>query len=137
MNSMNQLEHRMGSWTPREPSASLKSRLFPNASATAAPRLASETGPDAEGWLLGWQPALNWLASAVGCFLLLGVAWGVRESTTGEEHGSANARFFASVALSNREMVAYCTAPDHSQRNVWGRPILGWTNTTGSPSSIG
>lgn len=77
----------------------------------------------------------QWAVGLAGCLALL-------VAVQPGESGSARARlgdpavFPLLSVLSNQQSAAYHSTQAHSEWNHCARPLLEWTNTSGSPSSI-
>jgi hypothetical protein len=106
------------SWTPRRPSAGLRSRLF-------GARPAARRNP---------VISLNWLAPATGCLLLLfvtvsqqGGGW-TRSSVSGETP-------IVALTLSNQSLAAYFPGSFPYEQNSLPADTFEWTNRGRSHSS--
>src|SRR5687767_10879029 len=113
MNDLSQVEKQLRSWTPRQPSAALRARIFEPAPAEEVEAPASRAH----------MPAWQWLAPAMAVFVIAMMSWtdGVRSSfISSGDHG-------ASSALNNPELAAY-PASAHSGHNTWPVTTFPWTN---------
>src|SRR5262245_35974868 len=132
MNTLNPWETRFQSWKPRPPSARIRARLFGRETES------SET--NTLGRLAAWRqlhralgiPGWNWLASAVGCLLVLAAVSGGRPGEPVNSSEARARRFLGRNTLSDQEGITYYTAAEHSGRNSWATPIFGWTNNARS-----
>ena len=117
MNEMNSLETQLHSWQPRHPSVALKRRLFAEP-VSLMPRMA---------WFVGW------LVPATACALL---TFSVFNSGNAIPGRSLRLEPLAATMLSNRSYLA--PAPDSFPKgqNDLLSVTFGWTNRSGSTSSI-
>lgn len=130
MNSLNDWENRLRSWTPRGPSRTLKQRLF---AAAPPPRPAPRPR---HAPLPAWPALLTRRLAATAALLALVslvAAW--RPAGTSDAKPLWPAGLIASISLSNQQSVAYQTTRDHSEWNHWHTPIIRWTNLALLPSS--
>jgi hypothetical protein len=139
MNTWDDLESRLLSWKPRRPSARLETVIFGRQGINEERACASGTFPFA--LIDGMTPhTRNWLASALGCCVLVGVMFSQSGSSLARRSGDAGARL-AGVALSNESAAAYFTAALHSGHNgwwqSWSAPLFGLDNPARSHTSNG
>jgi hypothetical protein len=115
MNEMKNLENRLRSWRPRQPSARLERRLF------AAPPnpLAKIT------WLLGS------LVPATACLLLTLAVFNSPNSG-----GSLRHEPLFAMILSNQNYAAYASDNFHESQNNLSAITFEWTNHSVLPSSM-
>ena len=113
MNDLSQVEKQLRSWTPRQPSAALRARIFDAASQEMV------QAPSSRATVPAWQ----WLAPAMAVFVIAMMSWtdGARSSfISSSDHGTAS-------ALNNPELAAYPSSA-HSGHNTWPVTTFPWTN---------
>jgi hypothetical protein len=117
MKEMNLPETQLRSWQPRRPSASLKHRIF------AAPRHTAH--------LVMWS--LRRLAPAAACLLVA-----VAAVNQGRHYAGDTAAPGSGFGLSgsNQIQIAWLPANGALDENRVSRVTFGWTNRSGSTSSI-
>jgi hypothetical protein len=117
---MSQLENQLRSWQPRRPSAKIKHRLYPAASAREAASL-----------------SLRWLAPAAACLLL---ALTIASQQTNLSADSARSDAMVGFVSSNLGFtnILLARTPESASpgRNRVSPPSFEWTNLSGSSSSI-
>jgi hypothetical protein len=121
MNDLNQLEKHLRSWTPRQPSAALKARVF---NLSILPEKV-----DVEPGVPAWQ----WLAPAMAVFVVAMMSW-----TDGARSSFISGDLKAGSALSNPELATYYS-PTHIEHNAWPRATFDWTNerhTLSTPAPV-
>ncbi len=114
---MNWLEDQLTSWKPRQPSSSIRRRLFP--SSPAGPELVR---------------VLNWLAPATVCLMLALAAF---RQENGFSDASARQDHLVAVIMSNSSAIAYLPGGSSQIEQNILPATLGWTNHTPSTSTIG
>ena len=114
-NEMNHLENRLRSWQPRRPSAKIKRRLFPTASAREAASL-----------------SLRWLAPAAACLVL---ALTVASKDPGLSAGPSREAMMGLIS-SNLNFTNILPKSDSPGRNRVLPASFEWTNLSGITSSI-
>ena len=114
--SWNPVEHQLRSWTPRNPSAKLKERLFPGAQPDVVTPFANEVGGR-------WA----WLAPVMGCFLAMLVVSGSRTGQYAGFQAATPTNWLAAVA-SNQSYAADIAGSFHSDQNALQRDLVAWTN---------
>jgi hypothetical protein len=119
MNEWNPLETQLRCWTPRRPSAKLKSRAF----------LRAATAPQHQAVI--W----NWLAPATGCLLLLFFTFSDQGNGWSRLAGS-NPGPIVAITLSNQSLAAYFPGSFPNEQNAMPADTFEWTNTSRSSSSI-
>lgn len=128
MKTSNDWEPRTEQWTPRPPSDRLTRAIFG--------LRGSEPQPQSAVRLRWAELALRqWAVGLAGCLALL-VAVQPGESGSTRARLADPAVFPLLSVLSNQQSAAYHSPQAHSEWNHWARPLLEWTNTSGSPSSI-
>ena len=113
---MNLPETQLRSWRPRRPSAGLKRRIF----SSAARRLELAT-------------TFRWLVPAAACTLL---ALGSLNQQLGLPRDASSSEALISAIMNNQSPVSDLVRDKQSSRNSLFALTLGWTNQTGSTSSI-
>jgi hypothetical protein len=114
---MNLLENQLRSWQPRRPSARIKRRLFPSASAREASGL-----------------SLRWLAPAAACLMLaLTIA---SQQQPGLSANSARHEAIMGMISSNVNYTNILRENDGPGRNRVSPASFEWTNLSGITSSI-
>jgi hypothetical protein len=135
MNDWTPLETQLRSWTPRRPSAELRTRLFGGAAAidAAAPGQGQgqgrESGPGLTGSVLGW------LAPATAVVLLAFVTLNPRQADLSGVASSRQAPIVA-VTFSNISFAAYLPGSFVNDQNTVPPATFEWTNRGRSPSSM-
>jgi hypothetical protein len=117
MNEKNWVETQLDSWQPRRPSARIKRRLFPAASASRE--------------LVRW---LNWLAPATVCML---VALAAFRQEDGGASASSRPESLTAMILSNRSDVAYLPGGSSQVEQNLLPATFEFTNRNGSTSTMG
>ena len=119
MNPWNYLEKELRSWTPRNPSPSVKARLFGEAE-VAEPQS---------------RLTLNWLAPAAACMLLLFVTFGPRSEAfpgAGQEVPGS----MVAMSLSNASVAAFLPSSPLVELNRVARSTFQSTSAPRSLSSL-
>ena len=109
----------MRSWTPRRPSARLKTNLFSRAA--SAPRHP----------VMVW----NWLAPATGCLLLLFLTFS-QQSHGWPPLSASDPGPIVAITLSNQSLAAYFPGSFPREQNSVPADTFEWTNVSRSPSSM-
>jgi hypothetical protein len=117
------MEHQLRSWTPRNPSAKLKARLFPGAEHAVL----ESPSPFSGRW--------TWLAPVMGCFLALMVISGTRTNQLGSLSARPATDWLTAVA-SNQSYAAYVVSGFHSEQNSLQKDPIEWTNTPRSSHEV-
>jgi hypothetical protein len=117
---------QMSQWTPRRPSDRLTRAIF------------KPPCPESDVREPGWAvlAAREWAAGLAGCLALL-VAGLPGDGGTARGRLADQAAFPLLCALSNQQSAAYHSTRAHSEWNHCARPLLEWTNTSRSTSSMG
>jgi hypothetical protein len=113
---MNLPETQLHSWQPRRPSARLKQRIF----SSAARRLELAT-------------TFRWLVPATACTLL---ALGTLNQQIDLPRGTSSSQSLIAAIMNNQNPVSDLVSDQQSARNSLFALTLGWTNQSGSTSSI-
>jgi hypothetical protein len=119
------MEHLALSWKPRNPSPKLRAQLFAEGP--------EEVLPDAT-LVLGSRWA--WLAPVMGCFLMLMVVSGTRNSQLEYLAGGQHTDWVSAV-VRDQTYAAYVAAGFHSEQNALQKEPIAWTNTPRSTSRAG
>lgn len=136
---MNQLEEQLRSWVPRRPSPRLE-RCGRKAEAAAAAALRRARNRPHQNWALGridW-PGLSGLrlartvAPALACLLLTAAI--LRQPGQGLISPGPDQPAMIALAMSNQNFAAYL--PGSFQPTANRLDTFGWTNGSGSPSSM-
>jgi hypothetical protein len=118
MNQITELETQLRSWTPRAAPVSLERRLFGR-------RLVErDSAPNFR---------LAWLAPAMAGVVALAMLFAQRNSPI--VTGAAGSNALVAVISSNRNVMTTELAPTQAQK-LRAAKTLGWTNGSGSTSSI-
>lgn len=130
MKTWNDSETQMSQWTPRPPSDRLTRSIFgpPRAEATARPLSPPR---------LRWEEVAlrQWAVGLASCLALL-VAVQPGEGRSARARLADQGVFPLLSVLSNQQSAAYHSTHAHSEWNHCARPLLEWTNTSRSPSSM-
>ena len=130
MRTPTELENRMQNWTPRRPSARLTRAIF-------GPPLSEDAAGQVAAFGRHWPVIAlrQWAGSLAGGAALL-VALSAGEVGPGRSRGPEATAFPLLSALSNQQAAAFHAPRRHSEWNHCARPLLEWTNTSRSPSSV-
>lgn len=136
---MNKFEAQLRSWTPRRPSPKLE-RYWRNADPSIEAQLRRENSAPHRGTAFRWAdwPGLSWstlartAAPALACLLLTAAI--LMQPGQGLIIPSADQPAMIAMALSNQNFAPYL--PGSFQLNANRLDTFGWTNESGSPSSM-
>src|SRR5215216_4528465 len=105
MNDLSHVEKQLRSWTPRQPSAALRAKIFDVVPAS------TEHVTDTSQSRVSHVPAWQWLAPAMAVFVIAMMSWtdGTRSSFISSREQSV------SSALNNPELASSA----HSGHNAW------------------
>jgi hypothetical protein len=114
MNELSHVEKQLRSWTPRQPSAALRAKIF-DVAAASADEVEAASSP-------ARVPAWQWLAPAMAVFVIAMMSW-----TDGAQSSFiSTADQGTSSALNNPELAAYPSSA-HSGHNTWPVTTFPWT----------
>ena len=125
MNEMNELEAQLRSWRPRRPY-----RKFERARRNAPNRSSTFCWADWPG--LSGATLARALAPVVACLLLTAAI--LMQPGQGLITPNSGQPAMIALALSNQNFAPYLTGSFQSTANRWD--TFGWTNESGSPSSM-
>ena len=110
MNDLSQLETRLRSWTPRRPSAGLKTRIFESGAAVI---------DDVAEPIVRRLPAWQWLAPSMAVFVVAMMSWG---------EGPHSSFISSSQSLSASAWRDPQLAASQVENNIWPVATFHWTN---------
>ena len=124
MKETRNIEAKLRSWNLRQPSSSVKRRLFGAEACADEPATSTQDVPV--------RFAFRWLVPATAGFLLLCVMANPRGSTSFSS--ATNGGPIVAVVLSNQSAIAFLSGNKGGENNVAGEN-LEWTNTSYSGSN--